>query len=372
MRAVAGLFLIAMLSSSLEAVPYFARKYNLSCGNCHTLPPNLNEFGLEFVANGYTLQAVPSHPTLPLAVWATQRIERHDTRNRDFTKAFPNRVELVSGGAISPRLSYFLEWRPLSFEATGRDGRLLDRSGRFEDLFLNFDIGERVSVTVGQFRMLSQWDASRKLSLSTPVAFSASVAGKPARKPRLSSLRSFSLEGRAPAVRFSLGDPAADGWNHEVTVPFAGELSLPLTSDARDAASFELEARPKGAFLETSRRSGLDSFGGSFFVGDDRWMAALIGQKQVGATHLYGAAGTARFRSGVQDFRLSLGHYWIPRAWFAWGSRIDHRSADGRGVAFVPHVNVHFPGSKYTFLFVLEPFLQKDNSGVAAEISAIF
>lgn len=366
------MLLLVMLSSSVEAVPYFARKYNLTCGSCHTLPPSLNEFGLNFVANGYTLKAVPAHPTWPLAVWATHRIERHDSQRRKFTKAFPNRVEVVSGGKLSSRTSYFLEWRPLSFEATGQEGRLLDRSGRFEDLFLNFDISDQVSVMIGQFRMLSQWDVSRRLSLSTPVGFAASVPGKPASKQRLSSLRSFSLEGRAPAVRFSLGDPAADGWNHEVTVPFGGELSLPLTRDARDAASFELEARPKGAFLETSRRRGLDSFGGSLFLGDDRWMAALIGQKQVGATHLYGAAGTARFRSGVQDFRMSLGHYWIPRTWFAWGSRLDHRSTDGLGVAFVPHVNVHFPGSKYTFLFVLEPFLQKDNSGVAAEISAIF
>ena len=319
------------------------------------------------------MKAAPSHKTVPLSVWATQRLKSSDSG--DFTKSFPNRIEVISGGEITDRISYFVEWRALSYQ-TASGGRLKDRSGRFEDLFLIFQLTDRFSVTAGQFRMLSQWDASRKLSLSTPVAFSASVGGEPALSSRISSLRSFSLQSRAPALRFSLASPTgsspADGWYHEFTVPFTGELSAPLTDEARETASFELEGRPKGLFYETYHRGGMNTWGGGVFVGDDRWMANLIGQREVGQNHLYGSIGTARFRSDLQDVRLSLGHYWIPRPWFAFGSRIDHRSADGRGPAFVPHVNFQFPGDKYTFLWVVEPFLQERNNGLAAELSFVF
>ncbi len=363
----------SLLTSSVSAVPYFARKFDRPCQACHTFPPHLNQVGLDFVARGYRMEALPAHKTVPFAVWATQRLKSSD--RGDFTKSFPNRIEVISGGEITDRISYFVEWRALSYQTTS-DGRLKDRSGRFEDLFLIFQLTDRFSVTAGQFRMLSQWDASRKLSLSTPVAFSASVGGEPALSSRISSLRSFSLQGRAPALRLSVGSPSrsasADGWYHEFTVPFTGEFSAPLTDEARDNASFELEGRPKGLFYESYYRDGLNTWGGGLFVGDNRWMANLIGQRELGQNHLYGSLGTARFRNDLQDLRLSLGHYWIPRPWFGLGSRFDHRSADGRGPAFVPHANFHFPGERYTLLFVVEPFLQERNNGIATELSFVF
>ncbi len=373
-KALLLVILCSLLTSSVSAVPYFARKFDTPCQTCHTFPPHLNQFGLDFVARGYRMEAVPAHKTVPLAVWATQRLEFSD--GRDFTKSFPNRIEIISGGEITDRISYFVEWRALSYQTTSPDGRLKDRSGRFEDLFLIFQLTDRFSLTAGQFRMLSQWDASRKLSLSTPVAFSASIGGEPALSSRISSLRSFSLQGRAPALRLSVGNRSsvapADGWHHEFTVPFSGEISAPLTDEARDNASFELEGRPKGLFYESYHRRGLDTWGGGVFVGDDRWMANLVGQRELGQNHLYGSIGTARDRNDLQDFRLSLGHYWIPRPWFGFGSRFDHRSADGRGPAFVPHANFHFPGERYTLLFVVEPFLQERNSGISTELSFVF
>ena len=87
------------------------------------------------------------------------------------------------------------------------------------------------------------------------MAFSASVPGESSRNRRLQSLRSFSLAGRAPAVRATWHTPGrgheSDGWFHEVTVPFTGEFSAPLGKDPRREASFELEARPKGVVYET-------------------------------------------------------------------------------------------------------------------------
>lgn len=375
LRFVLGLAAWLLLGQLAWGVPYFARKHNLRCVSCHTHPPHLNRFGLDFFARGYRVQegTIAAHKTVPMAVWASQRLEYKN--QLDLTKSFPNRIELISGGEVTDRISYFIEWRALSFETTA-SGTLRDRSGRFEDLFLVFRLDDTFSITTGQFRMLSQWDASRRLSLSTPLAFSGGVGGKPARSSRISSLRSFSLEGRAPALRLTAvvnpGTHPADGWYHEFTVPFAGEFSAPLTDEARRTAGFELEGQSKGVVYETYYRVGVNSVGGSFFAGDDRWMGNLTGQRQIGRHQIYGSVGTARFRNDLQDFRLSVGNYYFPDNWLALGARLDHRSADRQKPAFVPHVNFHFPGEQYTFMLVVEPFLQKNNSGVAIELSAVF
>jgi hypothetical protein len=181
--------------------------------------------------------------------------------SNDLVKGFPSRVEIISAGPIGrSRASYFAEWRALS-QGIGGDRRLLDRSGRFEDLFVRAPITSRanLSLTVGQFRTLTQVDIWQRLSLSEPLVFSSSVPGRSAAEPRLTGLRAFSASGRQPAVRveyqLARAQSPADGWFAAATLPLTGELTIPFT----DAASFELEARPKGVFLEAFRRSGLAS-----------------------------------------------------------------------------------------------------------------
>lgn len=111
--------------------------------------------------------------------------------------------------------------------------------------------------------MLSQWDVSRRLTLSEPLAFSAGVAGAFSPNTRLASLRGFSMAGRAPAVSLTLqslsGGSESDGWYQEFVLPFSGEFSVPLGREAERNASFELEGRPKGFVYETYYRQGLSS-----------------------------------------------------------------------------------------------------------------
>jgi hypothetical protein len=374
-RGTTYLVVIAMLlwASAAEAIPYFARKYDVGCATCHLLPPLLNETGQSFVANGYRF-ARPRGTvrTLPLAVWLTQRVEVNPAGT---VKAFPNRVEVISSDAVTPWLSYFAEWRTLSLQTTGAN-RLLDRSGRFEDLFLLFRLPQQLSVTVGQFRMLNQWDVSRRLTLSEPLAFSAGVAGESSRNTRLQGLRAFSLAGRAPAVRTTwqslTGGGGADGWFHEITVPFTGELTLPLGSNARRNASFELEGRPKGLVYETYFRRSLSSAGLAMFAGDDRWVANLTGTLRLADHHLLVSVGRARFQTAQHEYRLSIGSTWVPRPWFAAGARLDDRSAAGVRASFFPHVNFNFPGEKFTFLVVVEQRVQRRNHGLAIELSGVF
>jgi hypothetical protein len=189
-------------------------------------------------------------------------------------------------------------------------------------------------------------------------------------------LRAFSLSGRAPAVRatWRASDPESpsDGWFHEFTLPFSGELSIPLGAEGDRNAGFELEGRPKGFVYESYVRRGLSSVGGALFVGDDRWLANITGTATFRNHHLLVSVGTAKFRSGVYDFRLSVGDSWVPRPWFAAGLRLDYQSARGLRPAVLPHFNFSVPGSKYTFLFAIEQKLQKNNLAAALEASLVF
>ena len=236
----AGLLAVGSVPSA--ATPQFARKFRVDCSHCHLSPPRLNARGLAFQAAGYRLDGlVPSSTfTVPLAVWNTYDLEaRHSA---DLVKAFPSRVELVSAGQIGgSRAVYFAEWRALS-QSVGRDGRLFNRSGRFEDLVVRVPVtpSGKWWATAGQFRALTQVDVSLRLALSEPLLFSSSVAGPRATTSRLTGLRAFSASGRQPALRAEYqstsATSSADGWYLAATLPLVGELTLPFS----DGASFEI------------------------------------------------------------------------------------------------------------------------------------
>ncbi|MFI5303933.1 MAG: hypothetical protein ACHQYP_03960 [Nitrospiria bacterium] len=72
MKIVKGYFLILMVSligfmftyvSDANAIPAFARKYDVACTLCHTTFPKLNDFGVNFRDNGYQMGADSDLPT---------------------------------------------------------------------------------------------------------------------------------------------------------------------------------------------------------------------------------------------------------------------------------------------------------------------
>jgi hypothetical protein len=358
------------------ATSQFARKYKLACGACHVIPPKLNQFGEEFLARGYRFEDDrPAEKTWPFAVWATWRGQWETDRDRG--RGLPNRVELISGGPLPrTRAFYFLEWLPVSQQTDGQNRRV-ERHGRFEDVFVTVPLGDRGAYfTLGQYRMLTQVDVSRRLSLSEPLAFSTGVAGGPALSSRLTSLRSFSLSGRSPALRFGhqwrRGGRASDGWYNSVTVPFAGEFVIPLTGRVHREQGFALEARPKGAFLESYYRYKLSSFGGHVFLGDERQLYGLVGVYNRGPWFSTAAAGFAHERNGTRDTRLSWENEWVPLDWLALGARLDHRTGPNRPLAVIPHVNVEFPLTTYVVRVTGEYRQQRDNRQWLLETGVVF
>lgn len=335
--------IVAFVPATLQATPQFARRYRVDCSNCHASPPRLNERGLRFLAAGYRFEADRS-PTVPLAIWNTVDFERR--HSADLSKGFPSRVELISAGPVgSSRTVYFVEWRALS-QSVGADGRLVDRSGRFEDVFLRLPVTSRGdwSVSVGQFRTLTQVDVSQRLSLSEPLVFSSSVPGRRATDARLTGLRAFSASGRQPAIRAEYqlagGSSPAEGWFAAATLPLTGELTIPFTR----AASLEFEARPKGVFLEAYRRSGLMTVGAHGFLGDERRKTLTAVVTHDLGNRLAVLAGVGIFHVlDVRDMRFSVGGEATISSQLVAGLRVDHRTGQGRVPALLLFGNGHLP-----------------------------
>lgn len=352
-------------------IPYFARRYGVACSRCHVLPAKLNEFGERFLERGYRMPGLEAQSTVPLAVWASSRWE--STSNDEDAPVHVNRVEIISGGELGASwLSYFVEWRALSLESRG-DGTLRDRSGRFEDLFLVAQPGDW-EVLAGQFRQVQQVDVSRRLSLSEPIVLSASLPGTGGDDARQRSLRGFSPAGRSPALRVGRVQPMADGWSWTAaaSVPMPGEFSLPLTSEAREEASNEVELRTKGIFVESFARRGTTSLGGHLFYDDPgRYLAHAVAAAPAGPVHWEVMAGAAKSDDALSG-RWSVQGDWFPHSLLGLGGRVEDRAGDGTGTAFLPYLNVHFPGTSYTIRLTVEQRLQSGRNATLVELGTIF
>jgi hypothetical protein len=355
------------------AIPYFARRYDLPCAACHVSPPKLNEFGEEFVLRNYRLPDREARSTVPLAVWVSTRADLPGAgpELERSVEAYINRVEFISGGTLAvPWLSYFVEWRPVSYELQG-DGTLRDRSGRFEDLFLTAH-WDRLEISVGQFRQVEQVDISRRVGVNEPAFFSAGLPGAVEGSPRIHALRSFSLSGRAPTVRAGWTEELGGGWEwtNYLSVSAPGEFSIPLTREARTEASNELSLEAKGVFFESFVRRGLHSWGvHAFHDSSDRYLVGAVGTGRHGPVLWTGALGGAGL-DGDFRARASLESEYVWNRFLALGGRVEGR--EGIAPSFVPYLNTHFPGTRHTFRLTVEHRLHSPRGGTFIELGAIF
>ncbi|MDQ3649810.1 MAG: hypothetical protein M3458_05915 [Acidobacteriota bacterium] len=311
------------------------------------------------------------------SVWSSGRYENSASR---FSKGYVNRVEIISAAHIgdSP-FSYFLEWRPVSLETRG-DGSLRDRSGRFEDALINVDIDDRNSLTFGQYRSLRQVDVSRRLTITEPAIFSTSIAAtERSANSRLQSLRAFAPSGRSPGLTYQfkpiLGKRPSDGLFLLATVPFAGEFSLPLTSEARREASFQMEGRPKGVFLESFYRKRLNSVGAHAFFGNDRQLVQGVGTLNYKDFYATGGIGVDQ-RIRTKRGRYSLeGEYLTTRSErfrSLLGLRVEQITNANRRPALIPYFVVSGPNTKSTFSFAVQYRAQRANDAFLGEFSFMF
>src|SRR5215510_14102118 len=60
-RTAILLVVLFVVDCECEAIPMFARRYNVPCSTCHTSPPRLNETGYRFRAAGFRMPEELGH-----------------------------------------------------------------------------------------------------------------------------------------------------------------------------------------------------------------------------------------------------------------------------------------------------------------------
>lgn len=166
------LLLLALLATgnpTAQAMPDFARKYNMSCAACHAAYPRLNKFGEYFrdnnmklpnwkdgtISGGDDMLALPATP--PLAVRAQayaqarkgESIDPETGKNLDASTDFqsPYLVKLLSSAPLSEHLSYYF-YAILAEKGTNGEAIVEDAWFRHDDVF-----GSGIAMQLGQFQL---------------------------------------------------------------------------------------------------------------------------------------------------------------------------------------------------------------------------
>ena len=173
-KAVLALFFTLILwSASSEAIPVFARQYEMSCATCHSAFPRLNSFGEAFRDSNYRLPnwrekiaidtgdemlALPKFPQLAIRaqayVQSRQAREINDTytgftdnnaSRTDFQS--PYLIKLLSSAPLSDHLTYYFYG---IYAEKGSNGTAVieDAWFRHDDAF-----GTGIGTMLGQFQV---------------------------------------------------------------------------------------------------------------------------------------------------------------------------------------------------------------------------
>jgi len=143
---------------TLEAMPAFARKYQMSCKVCHSPFPKLKPYGEEFAANGFTLkdkeapryyadtgdEKVSLLRNLPFALRLEGFASLNNGNGRTLDLSTPYLIKLLSGGELFRNVSYYFYF---FFSERGKISGLEDAFIMFNDLIGGLD------VIVGQFQV---------------------------------------------------------------------------------------------------------------------------------------------------------------------------------------------------------------------------
>ena len=137
---------VALAPRPAAAIPVFAHRFGLSCQACHTTVPHLTDFGEAFRDRGYQLPGVPRRGAFPAAVKVNLGYASDGAGG--LPKAVVDEVEVLVGGSIGKRGSYFAEQYVVDGGTPGRSRDLWAAWRATPD-------GARIPITVrgGQFTL---------------------------------------------------------------------------------------------------------------------------------------------------------------------------------------------------------------------------
>ena len=234
---------VALSSSSAEAFPAFARRYNVDCVTCHTIPPRLNNYGIAFMRRGFKM------------LWDEklegQKVDEYASfqANLDYTSATGQvpastlgvtQMALLSAGPVSPQLSYFgeLDYDPLGKVASVHEMRALI----FVPLKVDDTQEKYWAVQVGALRPFSTWQKqlTEARTVEPPFIFTLAPQG------------GFSFSEDAPQygaeVSYNVGSMSGTANNTYVTAAILNGLQVNgaggpngLTRNQNGSADLELQ-----------------------------------------------------------------------------------------------------------------------------------
>ncbi len=144
----------------INAIPAFARKYQISCQVCHSpVMPRLKAFGDEFAGNGFRLteyespryfietgdQKLSLLRELPLAIRMDGLVSYNFGNNESADFGTPFILKILSGGEISEKLSYYFYF---FFNERGSIAGVEDAFLMYHDFF-----GSGINLYAGQFQV---------------------------------------------------------------------------------------------------------------------------------------------------------------------------------------------------------------------------
>lgn len=156
---IALIMLVSALTQDADAIPAFARKYNMTCTTCHAPIPRLKPYGDDFAGNGFVLKDkdAPRYfvetgdrdlsliRNLPIAVRLEGWMQYNTATDRDIDFTSPYLLKLLSGGSLGKDIAYYFYF-------------YMDERGEvagIEDAFLMFNdvLGSELDVYIGQFQV---------------------------------------------------------------------------------------------------------------------------------------------------------------------------------------------------------------------------
>ena len=156
---IGSIVLIQAAAVDLQAIPAFARKYQMTCKTCHTPFPKLKAYGDEFAANGFVIKdkdapryfvdTGDSFLSLLREIPVALRMEGFFTYNNAGTKQWdftsPYVLKILSGGEITKNIAYYFYF---FFSERGEVAGIEDAFLMFNNLF-----GSDLDFYIGQFQV---------------------------------------------------------------------------------------------------------------------------------------------------------------------------------------------------------------------------
>ena len=258
---------VSVFMDSSEAIPAFARKYNLTCTVCHTKPPRLNPFGEAFHMAGFQIPMTEGGETIKkkkigrvnlennfLNIFSLRThgnlIESYQSSNdkSELKLTLPQAAEIYMAGTITQDISFFfeLENELYEIEGVGDSYEMSSRFGLGKEFFLMFNLdpyrkklfgkkgnghkmvhGSHRMMAHGPMIMIGKIDPSTNFSYSTNRQFLLNIPGE----VESDTIKRFGLTPYAFASKF-FGMKTGEGNLIEVTKPVlyntSGDLGIDI------------------------------------------------------------------------------------------------------------------------------------------------